>query len=594
MGLIHELDVSLINKIAAGEVIESAHSVIKELLENSLDANATEIKVETKSGGIDLIVVSDNGDGISEDDLELSLKRHATSKIENIQDLESILTYGFRGEALASIASVSKLKISSSTGNSLYGVTLATECGKLLSKEITSAAKGTTISIEDLFYNTPVRRKFLKSEISENKKIKDRIYATAISKNDIGFFYIQDGKEVIKLKPEDKLDRIASVFGENLKNNLIEVQLEKKGIHCHGYISDPDFYRSNRSGQFIFVNDRPIEIKYSSYLLKKSYDELLPPGGHPWCFLFFHLEPNKIDVNVHPTKKEIRFLDEEGFNSFFLNLINAALRPNTPVGIFEKKHKIQNFQNFYKAKAAPTTIFQEVLHQDIYPKAQKQTEYQIPSPQDFSEESSKGVREKINQKPKFRKFFPKRHFGVIYETFILIESEDGFYIVDQHTAHERIRYEEVLNKYLLKSIDTQNLLTPIRMDLSLDESRELILLKDKLNKVGIVIDDLGGGTIIIREVPTFIDPGSEREVVFEFIEKLKLFEGKEPELYDTMAKSTACHSAIKKGDQLSDPILGDIIDKLSYCENPYRCPHGRPTLIKLTQEDLEKMFSRRK
>lgn len=597
MGLIRELETSLINKIAAGEVIVSSNSVIKELLENAIDAEATKIKIETKLGGLESIVVSDDGSGISEDDMELSIKRHATSKISSVQDLESIFTYGFRGEALASIASVSKLKMLSATKDSLYGVKISSEGGKILSKDYISSNQGTTIIVEDLFFNTPVRRKFLKSEIGENRKNKSTIQTTAIVKNELDFIYIQDTKEVLHLKKEERLDRISSVFGENLKKNLIKVELDKKGIICHGFISDPDFYRSNRNGQFIFVNDRPIELKYSSYLLKKSYDELLPTGGHPWCFLFFEIDPSKIDVNVHPTKREIRFLDEEGFNSFFLNLIQSGLYPKRPFGILEKSHKAQGIYTNHKPNIPfqQKSTFQEILHENIFPSSQKQTEYNINS-----KEKNNGnhhlseTNETFIPKLKNRKFTPKRHFGIMYETFLMIETEDGFYIVDQHTAHERIRYEEVLDAFTKKKLETQNLLSPIRIDLSIDESKDLISLKEKYEKVGIVLDDLGGGTIVIREVPTFLEPGTEKEVVLEFIEKQKEAEVKEYELFDTIAKSIACHSAIKKGDQLSNHILGDIIDKLSYCENPFLCPHGRPTMIKISQEDLEKMFSRRK
>ena len=364
MGIIHELDVNLINKIAAGEVIESAHSVIKELLENSIDALSTQIDIQTQSAGLGEILVSDNGSGISEDDLELSLRRHATSKIKNLDDLETVYTYGFRGEALSSIASVSKLKMTTGTRVDAPAIQISCEKGEILERKNTTGFKGTKISVEDLFYNTPVRRKFLKSEKAEDKKIKDRIAITAVANPKIGFRYVQNQKEIFNLKPSSTRERIVSVFGDNLENHLLEVKSEKKGLKAYGFISDPEFYKSNRSGQFLFVNGRPIEMKYSSYLLKKAYDELIPTQAHPWCFLFFEIDPRHIDVNVHPTKKEIRFLDEEGFNSFFLEMVHAELNSKTPVGILEMRKRFFNEGKRADAIARANSVLMQVL--DFY------------------------------------------------------------------------------------------------------------------------------------------------------------------------------------------------------------------------------------
>ena len=608
MGIIHELDVNLINKIAAGEVIESAHSVIKELLENSIDALSTQIDIQTDSAGLARILVSDNGTGISEDDLELSIRRHATSKIQKLDDLESVETYGFRGEALSSIASVSKLKMTTGTKQDSAAISILCEKGNILEKKNVTGFKGTKIEVEDLFYNTPVRRKFLKSEKAEDKKIKDRIAITAIANPSIGFKYIQNEKEIFNLKPESRKERIVSVFGDNLDNHLLEVSSEKKGLKAYGFISDPEFYKSNRSGQFLFVNGRPIEMKYSSYLLKKAYDELIPTGAHPWCFLFFEIDPRHIDVNVHPTKKEIRFLDEEGFNSFFLHMVHAELNSKTPVGILEMRKRFfhegkradaiaransllsasQNiFSNSNSNQVSQTTPVQEILHEDLYK--------EVPEQNSFSLENvgaGTNLQQLTTKKENRREFIPKKHFGIIFETFILAEAEDGIYIIDQHTAHERIRYEEVLNQLRNKNL-TQQLLTPIRIDLSLNDAEEILERKEEYAKVGITLDDLGGGTILVREIPVFLDPGKEKETILDFLNRTKGEKVLEKELYDLMAKCVACRSAIKKGDHMSDHILGEILNRLSYCENPSRCPHGRPTLIKLTRDDLEKMFHRK-
>ncbi|MBK8393939.1 MAG: DNA mismatch repair endonuclease MutL [Leptospiraceae bacterium] len=606
MGIIQELDINLINKIAAGEVIESAHSVIKELLENSIDAVSTQIDIQTDSAGLSKILVSDNGTGISEDDLELSIRRHATSKIRKMEDLESVETFGFRGEALSSIASVSKLKMTTGTQEDKPAIQVFCEKGIILEKKNVTGFKGTKIEVEDLFYNTPVRRKFLKSEKAEDKKIKDRIAITAVANPSIGFRYIQNEKEIFNLKPESVKERIVSIFGDNLENHLLEISSEKKGLKAFGFISDPEFYKSNRSGQYLFVNGRPIEMKYSSYLLKKAYDELIPTGAHPWCFLFFEIDPRHIDVNVHPTKKEIRFLDEEGFNSFFLQMVHAELNSKTPVGILEMRkrffHEGKRADSMARANSllsSNTGMFQnsvsqfeskpvqEILHNDLYKEAPEQTSFSIEKVG-----AGTNLQQLTTNQQSRREFIPKKHFGIIFETFILAEAEDGIYIIDQHTAHERIRYEEVINQLRNKNL-TQQLLTPIRIDLSLGDAEEILERKQEYAKVGITLDDLGGGTILVREIPVFLDPGKEKETILDFLNRTKGEKVLEKELYDLMAKCVACRSAIKKGDHMSDHILGEILNRLSYCENPSRCPHGRPTLIKLTRDDLEKMFHRK-
>ncbi len=601
MGKIQELPPDLINKIAAGEVIESSHSVIKELTENSLDAGATSLAIETENGGLSKIVIADNGSGFLPDDLEIAILRHTTSKIRNLNDLESILTFGFRGEALSSIASVSKLKITSGVNENEPAIELSTETGQISSKKFVSGRKGTVIEVQDLFLNTPVRRKFLKSERSEDKKIKDRIITTALSRPDVNIKYIQNGKISLDLHSQNRRERIVSIFGDNMDRNLLEVSLERRGISASGFISSPEFFKSNRTGQFFYINGRPVELKYGSQLIRKCYDELIPYGSHPWCFLFFQIDPRYIDVNVHPAKKEIRFLDDEGFQAFFLQLINQELRSKTPVSFLELKRRMSqpvtsnpNISPRIDKVVSPTMFsnetsgtFQQIM-QEVYKDPPRQEGYNL-------ENVGAGNRmEDLTSNPvKSREFVPKKHFGIVFETFILAEAEDGLYIIDQHTAHERIRYEEVLNYLKKVQGKTQQLLAPIRLDFSIQEAEEILEKREDFYKLGIVLDDLGGGSIAVRETPPFLEPGTEREVVTDLLNKSLNSQVSEKDLYDLMAKCVACRSAIKKGDHLSDAILGELLNRLSYCENPSRCPHGRPTLIKLTRFDLEKMFHRR-
>lgn len=593
MGKIQELSPELINQIAAGEVIESAHSVVKELMENSMDASATQVDVESKDGGLSLLRITDNGTGIEPEDLEPALKRHATSKIQDYKDLESVLSYGFRGEALASIASVSRLTLESGTKEQKTAWKTRSVAGKISEKEEIPGFIGTKILVEELFFNTPVRRKFLKSIRSEDKKIRDRVTTQALAREDVRFRLFQDGKEVFVLPTrENKKERIIDLFGENFRDHLLEVSLERGGIQATGYISDPDFYKSNRTGQFIFINGRPIEIKYSSVLLKKAYDELLPPNGHPYCFLFFEIDPSRVDVNVHPAKREIRFLDEDGFNGFFLALIQKELRSSTPVSFLELKKRLlkpasetHSTTSFYQARSSGKN---PLLGRELFSGVSKQEGFEL-------DRMGPGVSlsELTDERVKHSSFVPKKHFGVLFETFILAEAEDGFYIIDQHTAHERIRYEEVLRKLEKRNYGIQPLLTPIRIDVSKQEQEDILNRKKEYEEVGIFLDPLGEDSIVLREIPAYMEPGQEKEIVLDFLNRTEGKETSEPELYDLMAKCVACRSAIKKGDQLSDPILAEILNRLSYCENPSRCPHGRPTLVKLSRDDLERMFHRK-
>lgn len=622
MGRIRALSTDLINQIAAGEVIESPHSVLKELIENSLDAGATEIAVETKAGGLEKILVRDNGHGILREDLPLVVERHATSKIRDLQDLHSILSFGFRGEAVASIASVSKMRLESGTEGERFAYRILVENGKIQSETEIPPVTGTLIEIGDLFYNTPVRRKFLKSEMAEDKKNKTRVQVSALTRPDVGFRFVQNDKEVYRMSPNDLKERIIALFGENLRDHLIPVTNERNGWKVEGYISDPDFYRSNRMGQFFFVNGRPIDIKNASFLLKKSYDELLPPGAHPWCFLYFSVSPDRVDVNVHPQKKEIRFLEEEFFTGFFLSSLNQVLRSSTPVSFLELKRRLSrpgsglssysssvssspSFSGSTRSLQTGTLrnddtggsgetgetggpLFQDILHRNIFPEAGKREGFSL-------DQVGPGIRlgDLTDEPRKHPEFLPKRHFGTIFETFLLAEAEDGLYIIDQHTAHERIRYEEVVNRLKKGSFGIQPLLTPIRLDFSREEAQEIMERSDELESLGIRVEEFGEGSLIVREVPAYLEAGTEKEVILDYLENVLLLGKALSEPFEEMAKMVACRSSLRKGSQVSDTILAELLNRLSYTENPARCPHGRPTLVKLTRDDLEKMFHRK-
>ena len=604
MGIIHSLSADLINQIAAGEVIESTHSILKELIENSIDAAATKIEIATDSAGFGRILVSDNGHGIQKEDLPLAIKRYATSKIQDFHDLEHLFTFGFRGEALASIASVSRMVLESGTSGNRTAYRVTVEEGKVVEEIEIPFFEGTKIEIKDLFYNTPVRRKFLKTETGEEKKNRARVQTMAVSEPNIGFRYLQNGKEVLNVVPEDGFERVLSVYGENLRNHLLPIHSSRNGMTLRGWISHPDFYKSSRTGQFFFVNNRSVELKFSAQILKRCYGELLPGGAFPYAYLFFDLPREFVDVNVHPQKKEVRFLSEETITGILFQGITEVLRTSTPVEFLEMRRRLSmpipygregETSGMGNRYGGPGFGFGQGSQ---FGNRQTDGESLIgPSSIEGREGFSlDGIGAGANlhllgeNLTKHNLFVPKKHYGVLFETFILAEAEDGLYIIDQHTAHERIRYEEVLRDLKTKAYKSQSLLTPIRLELTREEAEEMLEEKDKFLELGIGLEPFSGGTVLIREVPSYIDPGKETETILDLWERFKQKDPEERELYDEMAKCVACRSAIKKGDQVSDPIIGELLQRLSYCENPSLCPHGRPTLIKLTRKDLETMF----
>ncbi|TGL52853.1 DNA mismatch repair endonuclease MutL [Leptospira meyeri] len=609
MGIIHSLSADLINQIAAGEVIESTHSILKELIENSIDAGATKIEIATDSAGFGRILVSDNGHGIQKEDLPLAIKRYATSKIQDFQDLEHLFTFGFRGEALASIASVSRMVLESGTDGNRTAYRVTVEEGKIVKEEEIPFFLGTKIEIKDLFYNTPVRRKFLKTETGEEKKNRARVQTMAVSEPKIGFRYLQNGKEVLNVVPEDGLERVLSVYGENLRDHLLPVNSSRNGMTLRGWISHPDFYKSSRAGQFFFVNNRSVELKFSAQILKRCYGELLPSGAFPYAYLFFDLPREFVDVNVHPQKKEVRFLSEETITGILFQGITEVLRTSTPVEFLEMRRRLSMpipYENrggeggFSTGYGGGSGFGGPGFGQGMFGNLQTEGETLIgPSSiegrQGFSLEGI-GAGTSLHllgeNLTKHNLFVPKKHYGVLFETFILAEAEDGLYIIDQHTAHERIRYEEVLRDLKSKAYKSQSLLTPIRLELTKEEAEEMLEERTRFLELGITLEPFSGGTILIREVPSYIDPGKEIETILDLWERFKQKDPEDKELYDEMAKCVACRSAIKKGDQVSDAIIGELLQRLSYCKNPSLCPHGRPTLIKLTRKDLETMFHR--
>ena len=635
---IQSLSPILIDKIAAGEVIDGPYSVVKELIENSVDAGAARVVVETFGGGLEKIIIQDDGHGILYQDLESAVRRHATSKITSLDDIEKILTFGFRGEALASIASVSHLEIKSLREGDDHGGLIECRGGEILRVEPAPATGGTTITVSELFYSTPARKKFLKAERTENTRNQREVIKLALAHPNVHFIYKREGREFLNLPPvNDPRDRIAAIYRPKILNHLIEIDAHSDGVKLRGYITDENHYRANRDGQFQYVNGRHVELKNFSFLVKKSYGELLPHGTHPYFFLFLDADPERIDVNVHPAKKEVRLRDGSLINSLLIQSVSDALRPGEPISfadIYRGRRAAESaaHQNRSAEGSPALESLERILIPDSATGVQSMPEYPIQrgGADILSHDSQKhdlftggdsvtmnpgngvgigtgdaaGRSSAVELEPPHGNtptevdapaekgsFLPRRHFGVIFGTYILAEGEDGFYIIDQHTAHERINYERMRNNLEELRGQRQALLHPLSVDCLKDELEEILARKDVLLDCGFLVEEFGPSAYVVREVPSYIEPGTETEAILHVIRRVP--DGEDGyRIYDELAAMKACKGSIKKNDYVPGATLSEILVQLSQCENPSRCPHGRPTMIKLAQHDLDRLFHR--
>ena len=581
---IRRLPSIVIDRIAAGEVIESPASVIKELSENSLDAGATRLRIETTAGGMDSLVVEDDGSGIPFHDLPAAIERHATSKIGSIEDIENILSFGFRGEALASIASVSLLRLTSRTRNEEIGGILESRAGTISLHERKACSYGTVVQVRDLFFATPARKKFIKSEKTENLKIYREIRKIALSSPNVEILYIRDGQEYLHFARRNTLrERLADVFPSDALDRWIEIHAESDGISVFGFISSPDAVRANRDNQLTFVNGRWVELKYMSYLLKKGYGDLIAHGMHPSAVIHFTIQPDMIDVNVHPAKREIRFLDENRLQGLVIRAIQRAL------------------------SAGPVVFSEQTLQRNF-----REVSSNTPSGESLSPESSfliepaRGVAVHVvqsNQKavlPEFTRPPEKptvqipsrlRQLGVVFGTYILAEAEDGLYLIDQHTAHERVNYEK--KKKQLASIQGQRqpLLHAAVIRLQPDEMQVIQTHEAELMRAGFVVEAMGKDACAVREVPLFMDSGEESDTLKHTIQRV--LDGEESiQIFDEYAAMKACKASIKKNDVIGDHVLADILKDLMQCDDPTRCPHGRPTMVRISRDAMDRLFMR--
>ncbi|WP_027307508.1 DNA mismatch repair endonuclease MutL [Caloramator sp. ALD01] len=627
MGDINILSNDLINKIAAGEVIERPASIVKELIENSIDAGASEIIVEIENGGISLIRVSDNGKGIKEDDIEKAFMRHATSKIKDEHDLFKITSLGFRGEALASIAAVSKVELITKTNISDFGIKAYLENGKIVLKEYCGSTDGTTITIKDIFYNVPARLKFLKSPSREQANITEIMQNLALSHPQISFKYIANKKNVFITTGDGSLKNVIYIiWGKNVFDNLIEVNSTKETITLKGFIGNSKLEKSNRNYQSIFVNGRHVRNKTITAAVENAYKSMLSINKFPLFVLNIFINPELIDVNVHPTKAEIKFSDEQKIFKEVYSCIKESLLKKDFIPSYKIEDNILNskFQfsldnNYKNSLNEKNSIFRENIDNNYNVQTSfniekidkfKKINFDIDELDSSKEESNIDEKQSVistNIKTDTKIDVDNNHqhsiktntsfplltvVGQLHFTYIIAEASEGFYLIDQHAAHERILFEKYLNEYNCGNLNKQILLSPIILEFSPSDKEKIFDNTSLLNRLGFDFEDFGGTTISLRTVPNNIKIKNYKQLIEEIL--LNINNGIElnTNAIEKIIYTMACKNAIKAGDKLNYQEILNLIKELSKCQNPFTCPHGRPTMIKFEYIDLEKKFKR--
>ena len=589
---INILDSNTIDKIAAGEVVERPSAVVKELVENSIDANADAVTIEIKDGGISFIRITDNGEGIDRSQVKKAFMRHATSKIKSVEDLISVTSLGFRGEALSSISAVGKVEFLTKTKTDFIGTRYVVEGGRECVFEDAGIPDGTTIIVRDLFFNVPARKKFLKSPSSEGNNITELIEHMILSHPNISFKYIYNGN--VKLQSSGKNDIkscIYNVYGRDIANGLIEVKSIRDDISIHGFIGKPELARATRNFEIYFVNNRFIKSTLIDRALEEAYKDYLMLHKYPTVFLYFEIPSHLIDVNVHPTKREIRFFEGEALKCYIVDVIkNALINKELIKEIVEEHHEKPSVKESEINKEPFETINHiiESSYNNYY------------SSEIEKEDESTDINDKNEQLTLFDdKFISeesiKKHriIGQLFNTYWLIEFENKLFIVDQHAAHEKVNYERLIKKLRNNENCSQNIYPPIVVSLSNAEAKYVTKYNENFLNVGFTIEHFGGLDYTISTVPMELLSQNPADYFHEMLDEL--MEGKnskETETVNLKIATMACKASVKGNMHLSVFEADKLISELLTLENPYNCPHGRPTIISFSKYEIEKMFKR--
>lgn len=623
MGKIQVLDGETINKIAAGEVVERPSSVVKELVENAIDAGATAVTVEIQDGGTSLIRITDNGSGMEKDDISMAFLRHSTSKIRSAQDLQTIRSLGFRGEALSSISAVAQVELLTKTAHAMTGCRYRIDGGVEKSIEDIGCPDGTTFIVRQLFYNTPARRKFLKSNMTEAGYISDLMARLSMSHPEVSFKFINNRQNRLHTSGNGRLkDILYHIYGRDISANLLPVETEQNGVHMTGFIGKPIICRGNRSYENYFINGRYIKSPVITQAIEDAYKTFTMVHKFPFAVLHFTLDTAELDVNVHPTKMEVRFSHGQELYKFIYESLRhvllgkelipevkpsepkkttAAVRPGRTVdqptsGLM--KHPIEQLT----AQTATSPKRTPEPKPDTRPEP-KETKEKFPEP--FEKKRLETLRAStVEEKPQQYELFetglltkeaPVRHklIGQVFETYWIVEYDGKLFIIDQHAAHEKVLYEKLMKRFKENQPMTQMVQPPIILTLSMTEIDLLNRYMDEFKKMGFEFESFGGKEYALRGVPSDLYGFTGKEMVTELLDELAgEFERMRTDVIGDKIATMACKAAVKGNMRISAKEADALIEELLKAENPYTCPHGRPTIISMTKTELEKRFKR--
>jgi len=602
---IRPLPEKLINKIAAGEVIERPSAVLKELVENSLDAGASKIEVIVEKSGTKLITVIDNGCGINADQIEIAFSRHATSKISNFEDLEELRSFGFRGEALPSISSVSKLHIITKTRDDDTGTEMIIEGGVIQSKKPVAALLGTKIEVRDLFFNTPARRKFLKTETTEARYLTRNAVAMALSADNVNFSYTLNGRKVFRLDDNqiDLKQRVRDVLMGSRDNRLIDIESESEFMRIQGHLSLPDNLRQNQYSLYIFINNRYIKSQTLVHAITAGYKELLPRSNYPLGAVFLHIDPSRVDVNVHPTKAEVRLSDERKVHDLLYQAVKKAVFStsgvNSPSIRFaeENNHpgitKDEALKRLKAMEAKEGNQRNSSFVSELYTRTDRKADRQFTNTQFHKESNYTDIDDYKESDSEIDKSEGVVFLGALSELYLIFKKRDELMIIDQHTAHERVLYEENMKLMDDGAAVSQNLLFPINIDLTPDRYALYEEARDILSRAGFSAEPFGSGTVMLSAVPISISKKSPEKIFNAILEDVENLQKEGEDLKKAVAQSMACRAAVMAGDRLSPDEAKALYKKLMVADNKYSCPHGRPIILKLKKDELDARFGRK-
>lgn len=647
---IQVLDQETINKIAAGEVIERPSSVVKELVENAIDAGTTAVTIEIKDGGISFIRITDNGSGISKDDIPMAFLRHSTSKIKSIEDLMNVSSLGFRGEALSSIAAVSQVELITKTADDFTGSRYVIEGGNEISLEEVGAPDGTTFIVRNLFYNTPVRRKFLKTAATEAGYVNALIEHLSLSHPDISFRFINNNQNKLHTSGNMNLkDIIYGVYGRDITSNLMEISGKTQDVEITGFIGKPVICRGNRGYENYYINGRYIKSSIITKAIEEAYKGYIMPHNYPFTAIHFKINPSIMDVNVHPTKMELRFSKNEFVYRFVLETVKECLAnrelaarvklpdpvkqqqfTKSPENIkqTEKSYVQENTdskpyqapriepprESFYNSTESSvkqktvnekqtTGFIKNITDYTKMPPTRLPEPFEIKRSDEMIKEDKKIYEAEKKQEAEQLSMFDTplmsgkakadyRIIGQLFETYWLIEYEDKFYMMDQHAAHEKILYERFMNHLKVKDMDTQMIMPPVIIELNMQQEDAYKRNKQAFSRLGFEIEEFGGNAYKVNGLPAGLPNINLKQMLIDMIDGLTDDNSTDLDIITERVATMSCKAAVKGNNKLSFEEAKELIEELMQAENPYNCPHGRPTLIVMSKYEVERKFKR--